>query len=609
VIKNVTEIFVRSTSTGVLLYVSTNSGVHRYTSTTPYESVSSAAGWDRIKQGTITDLALHPTDDSKLYASIWEDGLYRTTVGESAKEETTAGDHDWTKLTTGLPAITSTRSLKFDIHELYPSVMYATVTKPVTGTQIAIYRSMDGGDEWKAIKSYADKALDEVDYCPIYNPYVRVAPLPLSVTGDYLPEVIYFGGVCLYQFVNYLPIANPAALPKGGTYLVSGYQVKLRAGVDHKALEFDPATKNQAQKYYYSIGDQGVFRCSVNTNPRHKVFKSKIYGESGDSCVHRNTDLRVTEFYDFDVSATNSQLIIGGAQDTGTLMFNGDGALKWKIIKGGDGLYSLINPYDNNILYAQHQSLNSTVRSTSGVQSTGATWKPHSFDWLPTGYGPGWAWITMNQFVPDGLVTLGSGYVLLHTTNGGSTFNGQHLGTTYGKATKVIVHPTTLDWIIGTNEGRVLLNPRDSFNIIPIFTHDLKNSGAIVDSLSVSPADPNILYVAFRGTWANKDKRLYYIELDGTDPAASVATHITDNYPVNLFTRVVAADAHDAFTVYAGTDKGVWRWKLATGGSFKWEAYNNGLPLTTVVDLMVAPDGTLLAATKGRGAWRVITGP
>lgn len=48
---------------------------------------------------------------------------------------------------------------------------------------------------------------------------------------------------------------------------------------------------------------------------------------------------------------------------------------------------------------------------------------------------------------------------------------------------------------------------------------------------------------------------------------------------------------------------------LVTASALNGKPYNDGFPLTTVVGLRVAPDRTLLAATKGRGVWRVLTGP
>ena len=602
-VKDVREIDVSYLSSSeVLIYVATDDGVYRYKSTTPDAQFSHSVGWDRIKQGKVLDLAVHPNNNSMVYASIASDGLYRTSVGDQAKEETTQGDHDWFQLTNGLPTITKQRSLTLDFNETYPNVVYAGIARPDSETYFAIYRSFDGGDSWKAIKQYASGDLDEKD-CSVYNPYVRV--VPTSTPGDILTEIVYFGGVCLFQFIHYEPLIEKTKVPEGGTYMVSGYHVEMRAGVDMKALEIDPASKSQTQKYYYSVGDQGIFRCSVDTSPRQLTLKDKLFGESGDQCSHRNTDLRVTEFYDFDVSSKSNK-VIGGTQDTGTVLYNGD--LKWKMIKGGDGMYSLINPDDDNILYAQHQSLDSTVRSSNG----GKNWKARFFHWLPEAYGPGGAWITMNPLFSDAIIAKGTGSVIFYSVNGGSTWNGLHIGHhTYGKATKVIVHPKTLDWLIGTTKGTILLNPRDSLNVIPIFTHPQK---ALVESLSVSPSDStNLLFVAFRTGSAYKNNRFYYIEMDHDDLSKSTVHNITGNFPVNLAPRVIVGDPNEAYVAYVGTDKGVWRWKLATGGSFKWKPYNDGLPLTTVVDLQIAPGpddmSILLAATKGRGAWRVITKP
>jgi hypothetical protein len=77
-----------------------------------------------------------------------------------------------------------------------------------------------------------------------------------------------------------------------------------------------------------------------------------------------------------------------------------------------------------------------------------------------------------------------------------------------------------------------------------------------------------------------------------------------------LQARVIAGDPHAANVAYAGTDHGVFRFEpTAAGGPAPWQPYNKGLPLTTVVSLLVAPDKTLRAGTKGRGAWEVLTGP
>jgi hypothetical protein len=63
------------------------------------------------------------------------------------------------------------------------------------------------------------------------------------------------------------------------------------------------------------------------------------------------------------------------------------------------------------------------------------------------------------------------------------------------------------------------------------------------------------------------------------------------------------------FTIYAGTNKGVYRGRSIDGGTtWNWSAYLNGLPLADVRDLEVHPvSGVMLAATFGRSAFEVNT--
>jgi hypothetical protein len=594
------KIVVRQTASGqVLLYATCQRGVIRYKSGNPLAPSSGPLDWDVIKLGTVSDLAVHPSNSSILYASMAGNGIYRTEIGENAMVETTPGTHSWTKLTAGLPSITKEMRATLDIHPLYPGMLYAGITMPQSGVDFAIYRSNNGGNDWAVIKAYATYDLADDGYKrPAYNPYIRVAPKP--ATGTYLPEVIYFGGADLYQFVNYYPLTSPVIVPQGGTYMVSGYGVKQRAGADIKALVFHPDPVNQ-DKYYYSLGDQGIFVCSIQTTPKQAALTGRKYGEAGDDCINRNDNLRVTEFYDFDVSRTNPDLILGGTQDTGTVLFDGDST--WKEAWGGDGMYSLINPFNDSIMYAQHQSLSSTVRSPDG----GLKWTANKFHELWENYGnKGYITMDLNPAVADGVIALGKdGNGLLYTTDGGKTFEGLNYWT--GAVSTVIVHPTTYAWIIGTHKGSILHFNKGTGITSAVFTHPL---GQSVLSLAVSPVNPNRLFATFDMSYCVNctDQRVYYIDLDSSNYVNSKAQDITAAFPENLTPRVIVGDPYDANAAYVGTERGVWRWRPAGAGMFHWQPYNDGFPLTTVVKLLIAPDKKLLAATKGRGAWRVTVG-
>jgi hypothetical protein len=56
-------------------------------------------------------------------------------------------------------------------------------------------------------------------------------------------------------------------------------------------------------------------------------------------------------------------------------------------------------------------------------------------------------------------------------------------------------------------------------------------------------------------------------------------------------------------TLVLATDTGVFSTSEATPGS--WTRYGSALPSAAVVDLSIMPDGAILAATHGRGLWKI----
>jgi hypothetical protein len=604
--KGVSRLFVRRPSAGhVLIYAGTSTGVLRYKSDNPIAEFSDASEWDNIRKGDVGDLVVHPTNSSILYTFVKTDGIYRTTVGEIAMAESASGAHDWTKLTAGLPNV-SNKSVTLDIHKIYPNLVYAGITQPQLGLVFGIYRSGDGGDLWTTLKTYAAGDLDDDKYCPIYNPYIRVVPKPLS--GTVLQEIIYFGGNCLYQLVRssvMFPGIPGAAL--SATYMVTGYYVKQQAGVDLKALEFlpNPAFRDTT---YYSVGDQGVFKCFIDTTPKQAQLPGKLYGESGDLCFPRNNDLRVTEFYDIDVSASNPNLIIGGTQDTGTVLYSGDTTGKWKMINGGDGNYSLIHPASDQIMYSQHQDLVDTVRSTDG----GLTW-PKGVVGAPSAYGP-LGYIAAQPWDPNAVVATPGTSLAYSLTYFPPPLDMVFAvpfapaGTCTGNPSRVAFSTSLPGWFIGTDKGRICYAAKGSSTFTEVFSHPLS---VPIEKLSVSPAAPNRLYATFRASGLNKE-RIYTVQVNVANLQLSTSSDISAGFPFpqNLTPLAILGDPYEEEQVYVGTEKGVWTRPVGGLGNVnQWQPYSDGLPLTTVVDLVAAPDKTILAATKGRGVWRVVTGP
>jgi hypothetical protein len=73
--------------------------------------------------------------------------------------------------------------------------------------------------------------------------------------------------------------------------------------------------------------------------------------------------------------------------------------------------------------------------------------------------------------------------------------------------------------------------------------------------------------------------------------------------------QTLAVDRVHPFTVYVGTNRGVYRGRSTDGGTtWTWTTYMNGLPPADVRDLEVHPvTGVIRAATMGRSAYEVYT--
>jgi hypothetical protein len=127
--------------------------------------------------------------------------------------------------------------------------------------------------------------------------------------------------------------------------------------------------------------------------------------------------------------------------------------------------------------------------------------------------------------------------------------------------------------------------------------------GRYVSDLGVARDNNDLLYVSYDdlrvgNLWRCETKtdqlgvRTYqWFQMSGSPP------HELPAGPV--FTIEIEPESRS--TIYAGTEDGVYRTR---DGGLSWNAFNEGLPHTTVYDLKRHPKLPLLrAATHGRGVW------
>ncbi len=544
-IQGVSRLVVRRVGGTAVVFAATDVGIVRYQGSDPRELVSAPSAWVQSRSGVATDVVVHPTNASLVYGSVLGEGIVSTTSGLTALQA------DWSTLP-GPVDLTGTTDFSFTLDVFWGSsrTVLAGLTSPRPGSVFGLYRTPDEGGTWDSVE-YAAGTLEGP-----YNPFVRVHPADR--------DLVYFGGVKLYK-------------KRWGT---AGQTIVTGVHDDMHGFEFDPARSSG----YLVTGDGGVFRGTIAA------------GALPDTCTPRNLDLRVTQFFDID-AAVSAALMVGGTQDNGTVLF--EGTPDWRVIKGGDGLFSCIAPSNDDVFYAQYQSLDSTERSVDG----GKTWVAASHG-LPKGFTMMNSYIVVHPVNADEVLSQGNQVYATQTGGADWTPRGPTGSNVMGSITRVLVQPTTMNWVAGNDHGQVWLTSYGGSPWDLVFDHP---EYAPVRSMAFAPTDHRILYVLFGG---RDYLRVWRLTRNPGPTGAWVPSNITDNFPSGRDACVIAGDGHHSGIAYVGTDKGVYAWTDGRPTYDSWRDYSLGLPLVQVNDLLIDPRSRhLRAGTWGRGVWAVATGP
>jgi photosystem II stability/assembly factor-like uncharacterized protein len=443
------------------------------------------------------------------------------------------GNSAWTKLS-GVPSSGFTR-VTLALCRTIPTTIFAGVS----GSPFRVFRSTDGSSFSLRFTAAAS----------IYNPWIAVDPTD--------PTIVYLLSA---QFLRSTDGGSSFAAVSGDFHECQSFAV-------------DPITPGTV----YLGRDSGLFR-----SPDHGVTWTQIGG--GISNV---------EFYDGALAATDPTLMIGGAQDNGTIKYNA-GSTVWKQIQGSDGGTVAIDPTNAQIMYAMFQYASSITRSTDG----GA-----SFNGFAAGLPSGSVCFNLQFLVHPKTPTtlLAACMSLWRITSPTGTWTAIFTPTS-DAIVLAAVDPSTDLYYAASSSGKLYAGASGG-SWQQVFSHP---TGASFSDLHVDPDDPSIVYATFAGNGAG---RVYRFIRSSAMPTSVAANDITTNFPPDLGVHTIAVDRMAPFTVYAGTDQGVYR-GVATNGSANWiwSTYNNGLPLAKMTHLEIHPtSGVMRATTYGRSAYEVYT--
>ncbi|MBX7220618.1 MAG: hypothetical protein K1Y36_11780 [Blastocatellia bacterium] len=594
----------------------------RYLGSGVLKSTDAGQTWKRVSNttlpapGQMARIVVDPANPDRVYAAQYT--YTRPTDSVSVASGfylSTDGGVNWRKTLNGLP-------FDLDRDPANSQTLFLSLARVdgVQGASPGLYKSTDGGETWANVY--------RSPYTSMYNMQLAIAPsntrrmylLTGGFTGqsnDYRLETSNDGGQSWtprnltglidtgqFSYNNYLMVepTNPdvlfagtrdifKSLDAGKTWenltrnfdLQGGYDPNRFGATSHPdqhSFAFDPKNPNRIL-----VGNDGGLSLSEN---------------SGKTFVSLNQTLTLTMFVSLAAHPTNAGIVYGGTQDNGTQRRQGSAGI-WQEFASGDGGNCVIDPVDPTKVYTTYVytsvyrfgSNGDRFERTIGTSSVfGEPSDSPRVAFYPPFTGNG---VNSNLYFGT--------WRLFISTDQGNTWNvpGGNLDLTKGVSqttgTDVLnaigvsrSNPSVI--FTGSVQGRVMATNDAGRNWRDV-TPGLPNR--TIRSLVIHPTKPETVYMTVSGFGTGHVFR--------TTDSGGTWNDISGNLP-NIPTNTLLLDPANENTIYVGTDIGVFR--SITGG-VTWETFNQGLPPVLVSALVARKDGSILAATYGRGAYELKT--
>jgi photosystem II stability/assembly factor-like uncharacterized protein len=608
-----------------------------------YKSTDAGATWTNVglkDSERITRILVNPKNSDIVYACVpgklWSDsparGLYKTIDGGKT----------WSLVLKGQNLSTGCSGLSLDPKN--PDIVFAGLWDfrrkgwtyrsggegPDTPSGSAMFRSTDGGGKWTALTSASNKGLPPAPWGRVE---VAVAP------SD---------GSRVYALIESKDSALFASEDGGATWEKRDKsQAMVWRPFYFARLVVDPLAAGRLFKPDLNLivsedGGKSFAACGGGAHGDwHDVWidpantKHVIGGDDGGLWTSwdggnrwwKSNNLPISQFYHVSVDAKDPYQVYGGLQDNSSWV--GDSAYpggitnsRWENLYGGDGFYTLVDPTDDNAVYAESQGgaigrIDRRTHTARNIQPVAGFKEKLRFNWNApihaspsqkgTIYigaqlifrsrdrGDSWERISPDLTTNDkekqkqeesGGVTVDNSSAEMHTT--------VYAISESPRDAKVL-------WA-GTDDGNLQLT-RDSGktwkNVVGNVTGLPKASW--VSWVEASRFDAGTAYAAFdRHTFGDMTPWVYKT----TDFGATWARIVAPEQGVRGYAHVIKEDIEKPKILFVGTEFGLW---ISVDGGDKWAEFKGGdFPSVAVRDLQVHPrTGDLVVATHGRGIYIV----
>lgn len=526
-----------------IVYIATNIGV--------FSSQTGGTTWNQISSGYCRDLILHPTDPNIIY------GAFTQSSNTFKISKYSVSQKSWKDVT----SITNCIRTRLAVHKNFPNVVYAINVNQNNGFR-SVIKSVDAGETW--VQTSPTVAI--FNYLGIYvsqnSTYGQGSyDLAIAISPRSSDEIV-IGGI--HSWIS----SNSGA---SFTPITNGYYENVAAQYVHPDQHHLVFAGNRL----YNANDGGV-----------------VYSDDfGVSWTNISSGLGNTEHTRLSVSATNSNIMLSGAQDNGTYSKSTN---DWVFAVGGDGMDNAIDPTNPSIMYAASQQGN-FVRSTDGGKTfssmiTSSTTGERAY------------WCAPMTIDPNNASTLYVGFQnVWKSTNKG--LNWAKISTLPTNANKTltcltvapsnsqVIYTSFCDYSAPNYNSRSYLYK--TINGGTTWEQVYVNNSYPITSIAIDSKNPARAFITLSGYGAGQK----VFEINGTN-----ATNISSNLPnLPINTIVYQKDSQDK--LFIGNDMGVF---TKDKNSSNWVAFGSDLPNVIVNDIEIHyGSGKMQIATYGRGVWEV----
>jgi photosystem II stability/assembly factor-like uncharacterized protein len=551
-----------------------------------YVTVDGGKSWTKTlyvgPRSGVSDMAMDPHHPDVIYAGIWQfrrlpwtftsggpaDGIYRSRDGGKT----------WAKITGGgFPSGTTLGRIGLAIAPNDSRRVYALVE---TGHGY-LWRSDDGGAHWRLMNSST-----LIDQRPFYFSHIAVDPGDANKVWS-VSEAI---SISTNGGKTFKKVAASGLHP------------------DNHAIWIAP---NDGKRVI--IGDDGGYILTLDGGENWSFSRNLAIGQA----YHVAADDQVPYG------------ICAGFQDNGafcgpsnSLDPDGNTNAKWNYVLGGDGMWSVPDPADPNIIWSDLQNGVLSIfdkRTEVTYDASPFEGDIYAFDLYAKPYR--FNWFSPIAFAPwDPHTAWFGGNVIFQTQDRAKTWQPISPDLTRDEKSHqqipggVITHDVTgaefADTVIsiegsplargeiwaGTDDGYVQLTRDGGQHWSNVTPRGVPPWGYIT-TVAPSPFEAGTAYVVIDRHLSGDDSP-YLLE---TRDFGATWTSLAAGLPRSQWVKTVRPDPVNRRVLYAGLERSLW---ISFDGGSNWRGLQLNLPASSVRDLRVQPSADdLVVATHGRALW------